>query len=103
MRVLVEGSGGAAGWPQPGCRCASCLRVGESIRVRSTIVVDDVLRLGVEGAGVGDAGAGVGDAGTEGEAGDAGTEGEAGVGTRGDTGCGGWLTHGCAGKPGAGT
>ncbi len=26
MRVLVEGSGGAAGWPQPGCRCASCLR-----------------------------------------------------------------------------
>ena len=26
MRVLVEGSGGASGWPEPGCRCASCLR-----------------------------------------------------------------------------
>ena len=79
MRVLVEGSGGAAGWPQPGCRCASCLRVGESIRVRSTIVVDGVLRLGVEGAGGGDAGTEgeAGDAGAEGEAGDAGAEGEA--------------------------
>jgi len=45
MRVLVEGSGGDAGWPQPGCRCASCLRMGENIRVRSTIVVDGTLRL----------------------------------------------------------
>src|SRR5271169_2467740 len=69
MRVLVEGSGGAVGWPQPGCRCASCLRVGESIRVRSTIVVDGVLRLGAEGAGGRDTGEGGGDAGTEGEAG----------------------------------
>jgi adenosylcobinamide kinase / adenosylcobinamide-phosphate guanylyltransferase len=58
MRVLVEGSGGAAGWPQPGCRCASCLRVGEDIRVRSTIVVDGVLRLGVGGAGGEGAGSG---------------------------------------------
>jgi len=48
MRVLVEGSGGSAGWPQPGCRCASCLRqtaVG-NVRKRSTIVVDGQLRLG---------------------------------------------------------
>jgi adenosylcobinamide kinase/adenosylcobinamide-phosphate guanylyltransferase len=61
MRVLVEGSGGAAGWPQSGCRCASCLRMGGNGRVRSTIVVDGLVRLGVGDAGVGDAG--VGDAG----------------------------------------
>ena len=48
MRVLVEGSGGADGWPQPGCRCASCLR-HEGRRERSTIVVDGVVRLGVDG------------------------------------------------------
>jgi adenosylcobinamide kinase / adenosylcobinamide-phosphate guanylyltransferase len=58
MRVLVEGSGGDAGWPQPGCRCASCLRVGENVRVRSTIVVDGRLRLGGGDAGRGDAGRG---------------------------------------------
>jgi len=51
MRVLVEGSGGAAGWPQPGCRCASCLRMGGKARVRSTIIVDGVVRVGVGGAG----------------------------------------------------
>jgi adenosylcobinamide kinase/adenosylcobinamide-phosphate guanylyltransferase len=51
MRVLVEGSGGAAGWPQPGCRCASCLRMSGNPRARSTIVVNDLVRLGVEGAG----------------------------------------------------
>lgn len=45
MRVLIEGSGGAAGWPQPGCRCASCLRVAGNARKPSTIVVDDVVRL----------------------------------------------------------
>jgi adenosylcobinamide kinase / adenosylcobinamide-phosphate guanylyltransferase len=45
MRVLVEGSGGAAGWPQPGCRCASCLRVSGNPRARSTILIDDVLRV----------------------------------------------------------
>jgi adenosylcobinamide kinase / adenosylcobinamide-phosphate guanylyltransferase len=74
MRVLVEGSGGAAGWPQPGCRCASCLRkeTDGKARVRSTVLVDGAVRLGTgyvdggyaegaEGAGyavrrVGDAG-----------------------------------------------
>jgi adenosylcobinamide kinase / adenosylcobinamide-phosphate guanylyltransferase len=48
MRVLVEGSGGSAGWPQPGCRCASCLRqaaIGNA-RKKSTIVVDGRLRIG---------------------------------------------------------
>ena len=53
MRVLVEGSGGSAGWPQPGCRCASCLRQAAdgNVRKRSTIVVDGRLRLGVGDAG----------------------------------------------------
>jgi adenosylcobinamide kinase/adenosylcobinamide-phosphate guanylyltransferase len=57
MRVLVEGSGGAAGWPQPGCRCASCLRKQRdgNIRVRSTIVIDGLVRLGVGDAGGADA------------------------------------------------
>ncbi len=52
MHVLVEGSGGSSGWPQPGCRCASCsrCRADGTIRKRSTIVVDGVLRLGVGGA-----------------------------------------------------
>jgi adenosylcobinamide kinase / adenosylcobinamide-phosphate guanylyltransferase len=57
MRVLIEGSGGTAGWPQPGCRCASCLRMSGNQRARSTIVVDGLVRLGVEGAeGAGGAG-----------------------------------------------
>jgi adenosylcobinamide kinase / adenosylcobinamide-phosphate guanylyltransferase len=68
MRVLVEGSGGAAGWPQPDCRCASCLRSkrDRSIRLRSAIVINGVVRLAVEdavGTGLGDAvRTGVGDA-----------------------------------------
>ena len=59
MRVLVEGSGGSAGWPQPGCRCASCLRQASigNARERSTIVVDGRLRLGAEAGGA-EAGAG---------------------------------------------
>ena len=68
MRVLVEGSGGVAGWPQPGCRCASCLRaeLDGSIRARSTIIIDGVVRLGVGGAeniGGGDTGSGAGNEG----------------------------------------
>ncbi len=49
MRVLVEGSGGSAGWPQPGCRCASCLRqvTDGNARIQSTIVVDGRVRLGI--------------------------------------------------------
>ena len=66
MRVLVEGSGGSAGWPQPGCRCASCLRqhADGNIRMQSTIVVDGRIRLGGgdtggEGTGGEDTGGGV--------------------------------------------
>jgi adenosylcobinamide kinase / adenosylcobinamide-phosphate guanylyltransferase len=55
MRVLVEGTGGARGWPEPGCRCAPCARQAAdgNIRKRSTIVVDGIWRLGVgDGTGV---------------------------------------------------
>jgi adenosylcobinamide kinase / adenosylcobinamide-phosphate guanylyltransferase len=54
MHVLVEGSGGAAGWPQPGCRCASCL-MQDRTRARSTILIDGLVRVGAEGVGGGDA------------------------------------------------
>jgi len=69
MRILVEGSGGSAGWPQPGCRCASCLRqiAAGNTRKRSTIVVNERLRLGpgVAGGEAGVAGAGAREAGGE--------------------------------------
>jgi len=53
MEVLVEGSGGTAGWPQPGCRCASCLRQAAdgNARARSSIVVDGRVRLGAGNPG----------------------------------------------------
>jgi adenosylcobinamide kinase/adenosylcobinamide-phosphate guanylyltransferase len=71
MRVLVEGSGGTAGWPEPGCRCASCLRraLAGNVRERSTILVDDLVRLGVadaDGTGAGVTGAAVTGAGVTG-------------------------------------
>jgi adenosylcobinamide kinase/adenosylcobinamide-phosphate guanylyltransferase len=52
MRVLVEGSGGAAGWPEPGCRCASCRRAGDNARQPSAIRIDDVVRLGAGDDGI---------------------------------------------------
>ena len=81
MRILVEGSGGSAGWPEPGCRCASCLRqaAAGNARSQSTIVVDGRLRFGAEvEAGDGKAGAGNAGAGNAG-AGNAGA-GNAGAG-----------------------
>jgi adenosylcobinamide kinase / adenosylcobinamide-phosphate guanylyltransferase len=55
MRVLVEGTGGAHGWPEPGCRCASCLRAtaDRCSRGPSAIVVDEAVRVGVAGSEVG--------------------------------------------------
>jgi adenosylcobinamide kinase/adenosylcobinamide-phosphate guanylyltransferase len=85
MRILAEGTGGASGWPEPGCRCASCLRqaAAGNTRGRSTIVVDDVVRLGTDdaggawigraGEGAGNGGAWIGRAGSTG-GGDAGSE-----------------------------
>jgi adenosylcobinamide kinase / adenosylcobinamide-phosphate guanylyltransferase len=58
MRVLVEGAGGAYGWPEPGCRCASCARQATdgNVRGRSTILVDGTLRLAAGGGEPGAAG-----------------------------------------------
>jgi adenosyl cobinamide kinase/adenosyl cobinamide phosphate guanylyltransferase len=87
MRVLVEGSGGASGWPKPGCRCASCLSqiMDGSLRKRSAIVVDDVVRLGVGGA----RGSAGGSAGGGGAGGGSTGGGGAGGGGAGGTGTGG--------------
>jgi adenosylcobinamide kinase / adenosylcobinamide-phosphate guanylyltransferase len=48
MRVLAEGSGGSTGWPEPGCRCASCRcqELAGHRRAPAAIVVDGTLRLG---------------------------------------------------------
>jgi len=52
MRVLVAGSGGSSGWPEPGCRCASCLRqaAAGNVRVRSSVIVDGRVGVGAGGA-----------------------------------------------------
>lgn len=50
MDILVTSTGGARGWPEPDCRCASCRRAaaGGVARERSAILVDGTLRLGVD-------------------------------------------------------
>ncbi len=47
MEVGLAGTGGSAGWPQPGCRCASCERARSAGRRRAPaqVVVDGVLRI----------------------------------------------------------
>lgn len=47
MDVLLTGTGGAGGWPQPGCRCASCQRAGTAgvRRKPGGVVVDGVVEL----------------------------------------------------------
>jgi adenosylcobinamide kinase / adenosylcobinamide-phosphate guanylyltransferase len=51
MDVIAVGTGGPDGWPEPGCRCASCLRAARAgiSRAPSAIVVDGVLELGMDG------------------------------------------------------
>jgi adenosylcobinamide kinase / adenosylcobinamide-phosphate guanylyltransferase len=51
MRVVMSGTGGAAGWPEPGCRCASCrgAAVRGPGRRPSAVLVDDALRLDLSG------------------------------------------------------
>ncbi len=55
MRAELMGTGGPEGWPQPGCRCASCRRAGAADGARAAdgggrraagVLVDGVLRLG---------------------------------------------------------
>jgi len=66
MRVVVEGSGGSSGWPQAGCRCASCLRqeAAGNMRKQSSIIVDSRIRLGAGVTGTGVTGLGTGVTGT---------------------------------------
>ena len=47
MEVCLLGTGGGHGWPQPGCRCASCARAAAAGRRRepTRVLVDGVLRL----------------------------------------------------------
>jgi adenosylcobinamide kinase / adenosylcobinamide-phosphate guanylyltransferase len=45
--ALLTGTGGADGWPQPGCRCASCLRAGAAGMHRRPggVVVDGTMEF----------------------------------------------------------
>jgi adenosylcobinamide kinase / adenosylcobinamide-phosphate guanylyltransferase len=47
MEVCLLGTGGGHGWPQPGCRCASCARAAAAGRHRepTRVLVDGVLRI----------------------------------------------------------
>ena len=47
MQVRIQGSGGVRGWPEPGCRCASCqrARTGGTGRAPFSVIVDGSLRL----------------------------------------------------------
>ena len=46
MQVHIQGSGGVRGWPEPGCRCASCqrARAGGTGRAAFGVIVDGSLR-----------------------------------------------------------
>jgi adenosylcobinamide kinase / adenosylcobinamide-phosphate guanylyltransferase len=48
MDVLIQGSGGLLGWPEPGCRCASCQRARAAgiTRAPSRVLVDGTVALG---------------------------------------------------------
>ncbi|KAB8192707.1 bifunctional adenosylcobinamide kinase/adenosylcobinamide-phosphate guanylyltransferase [Nonomuraea phyllanthi] len=43
MKVLLTGTAGAAGWPEPGCRCASCSGLPHGHRRPFEVVVDGVV------------------------------------------------------------
>ncbi len=47
MDVQLAGTGGPAGWPQPGCRCASCsrARLAGLARAPTEIVIDGLMRI----------------------------------------------------------
>jgi adenosylcobinamide kinase / adenosylcobinamide-phosphate guanylyltransferase len=52
LDVSLAGTGGAGGWPRPGCGCASCERARAAGRRRAParVVVDGVLAIGPGGA-----------------------------------------------------
>ncbi len=45
MKVLLSGTAGPYGWPEPACGCASCGRLSPGHRLPTAIVLDDVVRL----------------------------------------------------------
>ena len=47
MDVQLRGTGGPAGWPQPGCRCASCSRATRAgvARAPADVLIDQILRI----------------------------------------------------------
>ncbi|WP_431909608.1 bifunctional adenosylcobinamide kinase/adenosylcobinamide-phosphate guanylyltransferase [Nonomuraea jabiensis] len=45
MKILVSGTAGGSGWPEPGCRCASCAGLPSGHRRPFELVVDGVARF----------------------------------------------------------
>ncbi|MDH2424588.1 bifunctional adenosylcobinamide kinase/adenosylcobinamide-phosphate guanylyltransferase [Sphaerisporangium sp. TRM90804] len=45
MKVLLSGTAGPYGWPEPACGCASCGRLSPGHRLPTAVVIDDVIRL----------------------------------------------------------
>ncbi|WP_308250440.1 bifunctional adenosylcobinamide kinase/adenosylcobinamide-phosphate guanylyltransferase [Sphaerisporangium fuscum] len=45
MKVLLSGTAGPYGWPEPTCGCASCGRLSPGHRLPTAVVLDDVVRL----------------------------------------------------------
>ncbi|MFG1875922.1 bifunctional adenosylcobinamide kinase/adenosylcobinamide-phosphate guanylyltransferase [Sphaerisporangium sp. NPDC049003] len=45
MKVLLSGTAGPYGWPEPACGCASCGRLSPGHRRPTAVVLDDVVRL----------------------------------------------------------
>ncbi|MEU1720790.1 bifunctional adenosylcobinamide kinase/adenosylcobinamide-phosphate guanylyltransferase [Nonomuraea sp. NPDC005692] len=51
MKLLLSGTGGAAGWPADGCPCASCARLPQGRHRPFELVVDDAARFPFTGGG----------------------------------------------------
>ncbi|MBP2702501.1 bifunctional adenosylcobinamide kinase/adenosylcobinamide-phosphate guanylyltransferase [Microbispora sp. RL4-1S] len=49
MEIFLEATGGPAGWPEPGCGCASCGRLTPGHRLPTSIVLDGLVRLSLDG------------------------------------------------------
>ncbi|MET8143730.1 bifunctional adenosylcobinamide kinase/adenosylcobinamide-phosphate guanylyltransferase [Sphaerisporangium sp. NPDC005288] len=45
MKVLLSGTAGPYGWPEPNCGCASCRRLSPGHRLPTAVVLDDAVRL----------------------------------------------------------
>ncbi|MEQ4716464.1 bifunctional adenosylcobinamide kinase/adenosylcobinamide-phosphate guanylyltransferase [Nonomuraea sp. B19D2] len=45
MKILLSGTAGGTGWPEPGCRCASCAGLPSGNRRPLELIVDGVVRF----------------------------------------------------------